>query len=103
MNLYTGWIQSLRRVRGAGDKMVIEGHEKKPREKQVIELVASVQRAGNEKGKRIYFDSKSIQEMREKCGDDFFLFTERTLLAFVEPSEEKITLTSLKGVYKKYL
>jgi hypothetical protein len=83
--------------------MVVEGHEKKPKEKQVVELVASVQRAGNEKGKRIYFDSKSVEEVGEKCGDDFFLCTERTLLAFVEPSEEKITLTSLKGVYKKYL
>jgi hypothetical protein len=83
--------------------MVDEEQEKEPEEKKIIELVASVQRAGNERGKRIYFDSKSIEEIKEKCGDDFFLFTERTLLAFVDPSEEKITLTSLKGVYKKYL
>lgn len=83
--------------------MAGEAHEKKPGEKQVIELVASVQRAGNERGKRIYFDSKSVDEIKEKCGDDFFLFTERTLLAFIDPAEEKITLTSLKGVYKKYL
>ena len=83
--------------------MVDEEQEKEPEEKKIIELVASVQRAGNERGKRIYFDSKSIEEIKEKCGDDFFLLTERTLLAFVDPSEEKITLTSLKGVYKKYL
>ncbi len=44
-----------------------------------------------------------IEEIREKCGDDFFLFNERTLLAFIDPSEEKITLTSLKGIHKKYL
>ena len=71
--------------------------------KDVIELIVSVQRAGNERGKRIYFDSKSIEEIRERCGDDFFLLTERTLLVFIDPSEEKITLTSLKGIHKKYL
>jgi hypothetical protein len=81
------------------DKMA----EEEPEENKIIELIASVQRAGDERGKRIYFDSKSIEEIREKCGDDFFLFTERTLLAFVDPAGEKITLTSLKGVYKKYL
>lgn len=88
---------------GEGDKMTDEEREEEPKEKRIIELVASVQRAGNERGKRIYFDSKSIEEIREKCGDDFFLFTERTLLAFVDPAEEKITLTSLKGIHKKYL
>jgi hypothetical protein len=86
------------------DKMAEkEQDEEKPNERRIIELIASVQRAGDERGKRIYFDSKSIEEIKEKCGDDFFLFTERTLLAFVDPAEEKITLTSLKGVYKKYL
>jgi len=83
--------------------MADETPEGEPKEKSIIELIASVQRAGNERGKRIYFDSKSIEEIRKKCGDDFFLFTERTLLAFVDPVGEKITLTSLKGVYKKYL
>jgi len=83
--------------------MADETPEEEPKEKSIIELIASVQRAGNERGKRIYFDSKSIEEIRKKCGDDFFLFTERTLLAFVDPVGEKITLTSLKGVYKKYL
>ena len=72
-------------------------------EGDIIELVVSVQQAGNERGKRIYFDSKSIEEIREKCGDDFFLFNERILLAFVDTSDGKITLTSLKGVYKNYL
>jgi hypothetical protein len=75
------------------------GHE----EEKIIELVVSVQQAGNERGKRIYFDSKSIEEIKEKCGDDFFLFNERILLAFVNSSDGKITLTSLKGVYKNYL
>lgn len=70
---------------------------------EIIELVVSVQQAGNERGKRVYFDSKSMGEIREKYGDDFFLFRERTLLAFVEPREKKITLTALKGVYKNYL
>jgi len=83
--------------------MADETPEGEPKEKSIIELIASVQRAGNERGKRIYFDSKSIEEIKKKCGDDFFLFTERTLLAFVDPVGEKITLTSLKGVYKKYL
>lgn len=73
------------------------------KEKNIIELIASVQRAGNERGKRIYFDSKSMEEIKKKCGEDFFLLTERTLLAFIDPSEEKITLSPLKGVYKKYL
>ncbi len=85
------------------DKMADKTPEEEPGENKIIELIASVQRAGDERGKRIYFDSKSIEEIREKCGDDFFLFTERTLLAFVDPVGEKITLTSLKGVYKKYL
>jgi hypothetical protein len=78
-------------------------NEEKPKEEDIIELVASVQRAGNERGKRVYFDNKSIEEIKEKCGDDFFLLTERTLLAFVDPTEEKITLTSLKGIHKKFL
>jgi hypothetical protein len=86
------------------DKVVEkEQDEEEPKERRIVELIASVQRAGDERGKRIYFDSKSIEEIREKCGDDFFLLTERTLLVFVDPAEEKITLTSLKGVYKKYL
>ena len=74
-----------------------------PDEGDVIALIASVQRAGEERGKRIYLDSKSMEKLREKSGDDFFLFTERTLLAFVDPVGEKITLTPLKGVYKKFL
>lgn len=72
-------------------------------EEGLIELVVSVQQAGNERGKRVYFDSKNMGELREKCGDDFFLFTERTLLAFVDISGGKITLNPLKGVYKNYL
>ena len=73
------------------------------REERIIELIVSVQQAGNERGKRIYFDSKSMEEIREKCGDDFFLFDGRTLLAFVDPAGGKITLTSLKGIYKNFL
>ena len=86
-----------------GNKEEKAVNKEQPEEKDIIELVASVQRAGGERGKRIYFDSKSIEEIKKKCGDDFFLFTERTLLAFVDPGEEKITLTSLKGIYKKFL
>ena len=82
-----------------GDKTADTGGEAE----KIVELVVSVQQAGNERGKRIYFDSKSIEEIREKCGDDFFLFNERILLAFVDSSDGKITLTSLKGVYKNYL
>jgi hypothetical protein len=73
------------------------------REGRIIELIVSVQQAGNERGKRIYFDSKSMEEIREKCGDDFFLFDGRTLLAFVDPAGGRITLTSLKGIYKNFL
>jgi len=73
------------------------------REDRIIELIVSVQQAGNERGKRIYFDSKSMEEIREKCGDDFFLFDGRTLLAFVDPAGGKITLTSLKGIHKNFL
>ncbi|MCW3138256.1 MAG: hypothetical protein OCU20_03770 [Methanophagales archaeon] len=88
-----------------GDKMADDEREKETEtdDRDVIELIASVQRAGEERGKRIYFDSKSMEKIREKCGDDFFLFTERTLLAFIDPVGEKITLTPLKGVYKKFL
>ncbi len=85
-------------IRGGGENMAVAEQEDR-----IIELVVSVQQAGNERGKRVYFDSRSMGEIREKYGDDFFLFTERTLLAFVEPREKKITLTALKGVYKNYL
>jgi len=85
------------------DKMADEEPGKEPEEKKIVELTASVQCAGTERGKRIYFDCRGIEEIKEKCGDDFFLFTERTLLAFVDPAGGKITLTSLKGIYKKYL
>lgn len=87
-------------VRWKGDKIAVAEQEEG---EGIIELVVSVQKAGNERGKRVYFDSKSMEEIRAKCGDDFFLFTERTLLAFVEPHKKKITLTALKGVYKNYL
>jgi len=73
------------------------------REGRIIELIVSVQQAGNERGKRIYFDSKSMEEIREKCSEDFFLFNGRTLLAFVDPAGGKITITSFKGIYKNYL
>ena len=83
-----------------GDKRGVFEQEE---EERIIELVVSVQQAGNERGKRVYFDSKSMEDIKERCGDDFFLFTERTLLAFVDTSNGKITLTPLKGVYKNYL
>ncbi|MBN1762827.1 MAG: hypothetical protein JW878_07120 [Methanomicrobia archaeon] len=86
-------------IKWAGDKMTDAGHDGG----DIIELVVSVQQAGNERGKRLYFDSKSVEEIREKCGDDFFLFNERILLAFVNSADGKITVTSLKGVYKNYL
>jgi hypothetical protein len=73
------------------------------RESGIFELIVSVQQAGNERGKRIYFDSKSMEEIRAKCSDEFFLFNGRTLVAFVDPVGGKITLTSLKGIYKNYL
>ena len=77
--------------------------EEESKDKKIFEFVASAQRAGNDRGRRIYFDRKSLEEIREKCGDDFFLFTERTLLAFVNTNEEKIMLTSRKSVIKKLL
>ena len=86
-------------IKWKGNTMVDAG----PEEGRIIELVVSVQQAGNERGKRLYFDSKSVEEIREKCGEDFFLFNERILLAFVDPADGKITVTSLKGVYKNYL
>ncbi len=85
------------------DKMADEEQGKEPKEEKIVELIASVQCAGTERGKRIYFDCKGVEEIKKKCGDDFFLFTERTLLAFIDPVEEKIMLTPLKGVYRKYL
>lgn len=69
---------------------------------KITEVVVSVQRAGSERGKRIYFDSKSVEEIRQECGDDFFLLTERTLIAFIDPYKQKITLAPLKGIYEKY-
>ncbi len=86
-------------IKWKGDKMVDAEQEKE----KIIELVVSVQQAGNERGKRVYFDSKSMEEIRERCGDDFFLFTERSLFAFVDTSDGRITLTPIKGVYKNYL
>jgi len=79
------------------------GEEEGKKASEVFEIVVSVQRAGEERGKRIYFDSRSVEEIKERCGEDFFLFTERVLLAFIDPSEERITLTPIKGIYKKFL
>lgn len=70
-------------------------------EREVLELVVSVQRARNERGKRIYFDSRSVNEIKEKCGEDFFLLKERMMLAFIDPKKERITLTPLKGISKR--
>jgi len=68
----------------------------------ILELAISVQAAGKERGRRIYFDSKDIEEVRDKFGDDFFLLTDRKLLAFVDATEKKITITPIKGIYKKH-
>jgi len=39
------------------DKVVEkEQDEEEPKERRIVELIASVQRAGDERGKRIYFD-----------------------------------------------
>ena len=70
---------------------------------EILEFAVSVQRAGSERGKRVYFDTKDIEEIKEKCGEDFFLLTDRTLISFVDPSNSEITLTPLKGIYKKTL
>jgi len=77
--------------------------EESETEEEILEFAVSVQRAGNERGKRIYFDTKDIEELKQKCGEDFFLLTDRTLIAFVDPANSKITLTPLKGIYKKTL
>jgi hypothetical protein len=69
----------------------------------IVILAVSIQRAGNERGMRIYFNSRSIEEIKEECGDDFFLFNGKTLLAFIDPSQDIITLIPLKGIYKNYL
>ena len=73
------------------------------REDQIAELVVSVQQAGNERGRRIYFNRRSIDEIKETCGEDFFLFNDMNLLAFVDPAKGTITITSLKGIHKNYL
>ncbi|MDY6964617.1 MAG: hypothetical protein SVM80_01430 [Halobacteriota archaeon] len=70
---------------------------------EILEFAVSVQRAGSERGKRVYFDTKDIEEIKEKCGEDFFLLNDRTLIAFVDPGNSRITLTPLKGIYKKTL
>jgi len=71
--------------------------------KEILEFAVSVQRAGSDRGKRIYFDTRDIEEIKEKCGEDFFLLNDRTLIAFVDPEDSKITITPLKGIYKKTL
>ena len=83
--------------------LLIEMTEEIEKSDEILEFAVSVQRAGKERGKSVYFDTKDIEELKEKCGEDFFLLTDRTLIAFVDSENSKITLTPLKGIYKKTL
>lgn len=61
-------------------------------------LIISVQDAGQARGKRIYFTNKDLRKLKEKYGEDFFLFQEKKLFAQVDFSNEKIIITPLSKV-----
>ncbi|MFX1451752.1 MAG: hypothetical protein ACFFCM_12965 [Promethearchaeota archaeon] len=61
-------------------------------------LILSIQDAGKERGKRIYFTNKDLRKIKEKYGEDFFLFQEKKLLAQVDLSNDKITITPLTKI-----
>jgi hypothetical protein len=64
----------------------------------MLEMAVSIQEAGEDRGRRIYFDTRDLQEIKKICGDDFFLLTQRKLLAVVDPEVETITITPLRAV-----
>lgn len=63
----------------------------------MIEMAVSIQEAGDDRGRRIYFDTRDLQEIKKICGEDFFLLTQRKLLAVVDPEVETITITPLRA------
>ncbi len=58
-------------------------------------LIISVQDAGKARGKRIYFTNRDLNKIKEKYGEDFFLFQEKKLIAQIDLSNDKITITPL--------
>lgn len=59
-------------------------------------IIISVQDAGKERGTRIYFSYRDLKRIKEKFGENFFLFNNRRLLARVDPLNNTIIITSLK-------
>lgn len=60
-------------------------------------IVISIHNVGKERGTRIYFNSKDIKKIKEKFGENFFLFTNKKLLAYIDPINENIRITALEN------
>ncbi|MFX1296643.1 MAG: hypothetical protein ACFFD2_17520 [Promethearchaeota archaeon] len=60
-------------------------------------IIISVHGSGENRGTRIYFNSKDLRRIRKQFGDDFFLFTNKKLLAYIDPTNEAIKITTLES------
>ncbi len=58
----------------------------------VERMVLTVQEAGTERGVRIYFGTKEIKKIKEKYGENFFLFNNKKMMATIDSTNETITL-----------
>ncbi|NHI93892.1 MAG: hypothetical protein EAX96_15495 [Candidatus Lokiarchaeota archaeon] len=54
----------------------------------------TIQKAGKERGTRLYINSKDLDNIRKKFGDDFFLFTEKKLKASLDANNSTILISS---------
>ncbi|MFX1293528.1 MAG: hypothetical protein ACFFD2_01530 [Promethearchaeota archaeon] len=60
-------------------------------------FIISVQGAGKERGTRIYFSYRNLKKIKEKLGENFFLFNNKKLVAHINPINETITISSVKN------
>ncbi|MFX0138030.1 MAG: hypothetical protein ACFFDN_30590 [Candidatus Hodarchaeota archaeon] len=59
-------------------------------------IIISVHDSGKNRGTRIYFYSRDLRKIEKKFGEDFFLFKNKKLLAYIDPINENIRITPLE-------
>ncbi len=49
------------------------------------------------RGARVYFSTRDLKKIREILGEDFFLFNDKKLEAYIDPVNETITISAAKN------
>ncbi|NVM02636.1 MAG: hypothetical protein HWN67_09890 [Candidatus Helarchaeota archaeon] len=59
-------------------------------------FIVSVHGSGKNRGTRIYFNSRDLRKIEKKYGEEFFLFKNKKLLAYIDPIKESIWIKPLE-------